>query len=387
MMELTENKKEKGIWKLPKNVRQIGEPGSSTRILIEDYAYTYLHQMAEQNLTCMKTAVLLGNAEDGRICIQAAVEADMGQDQKKWFTNEQWRDVFAEVQQWFSGLEVVGWFLSNPGFPVQLTEELRTLHEKHFPSDKHVLFLMDVMENDADFFIKSDVGLTAAPGYYIYYEKNDTMQAYMSEQRGGAGIEPEGILRDRAAAKFRSVMMEKKEQNSQKKMLTFLYTASTFLVLVILVIGVTMMNNYDRMTNMETAIHQISQNQDTLEQQATEENQEALANQEAAGIAAEELGDARSDEDAAEAAGDDGEGTAEEAAGENTEENPTEDPENTSSGENATEPQSYEVRKGDTLLGICRNWYGDETKVGEICALNGLDDGDHIYAGQILLLP
>ena len=169
-MELTENKKEKGIWKLPKNVRQIGEPGSSTRILIEDYAYTYLHQMAEQNLTCMKTAVLLGNAEDGRICIQAAVEADMGQDQKKWFTNEQWRDVFAEVQQWFSGLEVVGWFLSNPGFPVQLTEELRTLHEKHFPSDKHVLFLMDVMENDADFFIKSDVGLTAAPGYYIYYE-------------------------------------------------------------------------------------------------------------------------------------------------------------------------------------------------------------------------
>lgn len=51
MMELTENKKEKGIWKLPKNVRQIGEPGSSTRILIEDYAYTYLHQDGEQNLT------------------------------------------------------------------------------------------------------------------------------------------------------------------------------------------------------------------------------------------------------------------------------------------------------------------------------------------------
>ena len=178
--------------------------------------------------------------------------------------------------------------------------------------------------------------------------------------------------------------MEKKEQNSQKKMLTFLYTASTFLVLVILVIGVTMMNNYDRMTNMETAIHQISQ---TLDQESTEQNQEALANQEAAGIAAEELGDARNNEDAAEAAGDDGEGTAEETAGEDTEEDLTEDPENTSSGENATEPQSYEVRKGDTLLDVCRNWYGDETKVGEICALNGLDDGDHIYAGQILLLP
>lgn len=387
MMELTERKKEKDTWKLPKNVRQIGEPGSSARILIEDYAYTYLHQMAEQNLTCMKTAVLLGSAEDGRICIQAAVEADMGQDQKKWFTNEQWRDVFSEVQQWFSGLEVVGWFLSNPGFPVQLTEDVRVLHEKHFPSDKYVLFLMDVMENDADFFIKSDMGLVAAPGYYIYYEKNDAMQAYMSEQRGGAGIEPEGILRDRAAAKFRSVMMEKKEQNSQKKMLAFLYTACTFLVLVILVIGVTMMNNYDRMTNMETAIHQISQtldqeneDQDMLEQQAEEENQEALERQEAASIAAEELSDARSNEDAAEAAGD--ESSSEDAA-----DDATEDTDDTSSEETVAEPQSYEVRKGDTLLGICRERYGDETKVGEICALNGLDDGDHIYAGQILLLP
>lgn len=35
----------------PKNIRQIGEPGAGRKILIEDYVYTYLRQLAEDDLT------------------------------------------------------------------------------------------------------------------------------------------------------------------------------------------------------------------------------------------------------------------------------------------------------------------------------------------------
>ena len=34
---------------MPKNMRQIGEPGTGIRILVEDYAYTYLCQLAREN--------------------------------------------------------------------------------------------------------------------------------------------------------------------------------------------------------------------------------------------------------------------------------------------------------------------------------------------------
>ena len=47
----------------PKNIRQIGEPGAGRKILIEDYVYTYLRQLAEDDLTCMKTAILVGYPE------------------------------------------------------------------------------------------------------------------------------------------------------------------------------------------------------------------------------------------------------------------------------------------------------------------------------------
>ena len=64
MMDLVERKDTKTERKLPKNIRQIGEPGTGTKVFIEDYAYTYLHQLAEENLTSMKTAVLVGDAKE-----------------------------------------------------------------------------------------------------------------------------------------------------------------------------------------------------------------------------------------------------------------------------------------------------------------------------------
>lgn len=385
-MELMERKGTEEEWKLPKNIRQVGEPGQGTRVLIEDYAYTYLHQLAEENLTCMKTAVLVGRAENAkRIYIQGAFEMDMGQGQESWFSNEHWRDIFQTVRNWFEGMEVVGWFLTNPGFPPVLTETLKSLHNRHFPGEQYVFFQMDVMENEEVFYQRGNKSLAPLGGYYIYYEKNDKMQAYMSGRRGGAGIEPEGILKDKAATRFRNVMQEKREQSAQKRMLAFLYTASTFLVMVILVIGVTMINNYDRMANMENAIHRISESLDEsgeeesdIAQAAEAENQQALQQPQESGDTQEE------GESGTPSSG------SQEESDESSDDEPQDEPEpqiQEAVSQAVKEPERYQVKAGDTLLDICRSRYGDENMVGEICRLNGLDDGDVIYVGQTIVLP
>lgn len=392
MMELMERKGTQREETLPKNIRQIGEPGQGVKILIEDYAYTYLHQLAKDNLTCMKTAVLVGQArEPDRIYIQGALEIDMGQEQGKWFSNENWRDIFQSVGEWFDGLELVGWFLANPGFPTVLTEELKSLHSRHFPGNQYVFFQMDVLENEEVFYQRGENGLAPLCGYYIYYEKNDRMQAYMSQKRGGVGIEPEGILKDQAAIRFRNVMQEKKEQSAQKKTLAFLYTACTFLVMVVLVIGVTMINNYDRMANMENAIHQISESLDEpgeeLAAAVEEENQQALGTEDQP---AETLADKEqlTEEQPGETAGEEPSMQEEEPV--QTAEQPeesAEEPVQEVLSQAVREPESYQVQVGDTLLGICRTRYGSEDMVEEICELNGLEDGDKIYVGQTIVLP
>lgn len=390
MMELTERKGAEDANRLPKNIRQIGEPGQGMKVLIEDYAYTYLHQLAEENLTCMKTAVLVGRAESQeKVYIRGALEVEMGQEQKKWFSNDHWRNIFQDIQKYFEGMDVIGWFLANPGFPPVLTEELRSMHGRHFPGNQYVFFQMDVLENEEVIYQKGENGLSPLCGYYIYYEKNEQMQAYMSQQRGGIGIEPEGILRDRAAMRFRNVMQEKKEQNEQKKTMAFLYTACTFLVMVVLVIGVTMINNYDRMSNMEHAIHQISQSLDEteeLEQAALEENQQALE------TGTEPVQTEETEEDSSEEQPEEVSAEEEQSVEEQPEEKPAEEEQpmeevQEAVSENVQEPLQYQVKEGDTLLDICRKRYGDEQMLEEICERNGLDDSDKIYVGQTIELP
>ncbi len=401
-MERIEDKDARERWKLPKNVRQIGEPGTGMKILIEDYVYTFLHQMAESNLTCMKTAVLLGRVEKGAaVYIQGAVETDMGQEIRDWFSHEAWREIFQDIKSWFEGEEVVGWYMANPGFPPVLTEELKSLHMRNFSGEDHVFFQTDVLDREEVFYICKDRGLAPACGYYIYYEKNSPMQEYMSFKKGGASIEPEGVQRDRTAARFRNVMQEKREQNTQRKMLALLYTSCMFLVLVILVIGVTLVNNYDRMANMENALHQISESLEGEEvpEDAGEVSVEAAMEEENRLAAAETKEEEKAPEETPEEPV--GEETPEEPVGEETPEAPAEEPEPVQTAEEpeapeetkevisqeVREPERYQVQVGDTLLEICRLRYGNDGMVREICELNGLEDGDKIYVGETILLP
>lgn len=50
-------------------------------------------------------------------------------------------------------------------------------------------------------------------------------------------------------------------------------------------------------------------------------------------------------------------------------------------------PVSYVVKKGDSLAGIARKFYGDVSMVKEICNVNQIQDPDQIQPGQNILLP
>ncbi len=59
--------------------------------------------------------------------------------------------------------------------------------------------------------------------------------------------------------------------------------------------------------------------------------------------------------------------------------------ENTASEEKGS--QEYLIKQGDNLLRILRSYYGDESKLAEICDINNIVDPDNIQVGQTILLP
>ena len=48
---------------------------------------------------------------------------------------------------------------------------------------------------------------------------------------------------------------------------------------------------------------------------------------------------------------------------------------------------SYTIKAGDTLADICTAYYGDISRLEEICELNHIADGNVVIPGQKIVLP
>ncbi len=414
-----ENGKEAGVGKrleLPKNIRQIGEPEENRKIYIEDYVVTYLKKIAKEAALNSRVAVLLGNSEwmDGipYLFIRSAVALKNLEIYGEGvpFTDEVWAEVYGAIKEYFAEQDVLGWFLSIPGYPMDLDPGLVKTHINHFGGVDKVLMVAEPMDGEEDFFAYENGRLARQRGYYIFYERNESMQRYMVETGDGESIEAKEEFEDRAARNFRTLVREKKDLSGQKRVMTFLYTASTFLVMVVLVIGITLINNYEKMEGLEMTLTEISQSLENQEGQVEPdtENQEGDQNQQL--VAAMEKENIEAQEEIIEEPEEPERPEESEEPEEPEEPVETEKQEEMVSQEEQVEepkeqemepesaevaisqnvvsvPESYTVQKGDTLLKISRKIYGKDNKIDEICSLNGIKDINHILVGQKLLLP
>ena len=379
---------------LPKNVRQIGEPEDKRKIYIEDYVVTYLRKFAREEMLNSRGAILLGHSEwmDGipYLFIKSAIAlkgVNCGREGIP-FTDEGWAEIYGAIKEYFADQDILGWFLSMPGYPMDLDARLLKTHVNYFGGVDKILMIEEPVEGEEDFFAYENGKLTRQRGYCIFYERNEAMQRYMVEMGDGEGVDENEEFDDRATRTFRTLIQDKKDTSNQKRVMTFLYTASTFLVMVVLVIGITLINNYEKMEGLEMALSEISQSLEKQEGQAGEIYVQGSTDPELADAVTAENAQAAGEETAS--SPEEEAGQPEEQTEEQPEEQPEEEPEETQEAVSQSVeeiPDVYVVQKGDTLLSISRKIYGRDDKIREICSLNGIWDSNHILVGQKLLLP
>ena len=168
------------------------------------------------------------------------------------------------------------------------------------------------------------------------------------------------MVEDRAAKDFRSTVKEKMEYREQRQNSRFVYAMSILLVVVVLAIGISTMNNFDKMESVQNTLETLSL---------------ALSSSEGSGQA--EAKEKRY-QDGVLIDGETGEETAVTAGTV---------PETSTIQEELGNDDFYIVQKGDTLDTISVKLYGDTGHVEAICKMNGLSDGNLIFIGQKLLLP
>ena len=442
---------------LPKNVRQVGEIQRDRRIYIEDYVVTYIRQKIEENKNLGCVLILTGRKEyvqdtlylfaDGAFLVEYE---QVGKDYV--FSDRVWETVYEQVKEYFSGGEIVGWLLYDD----DLTEErLLKAQKKNFPSEDMLLIKREAYEEDCTCYLYRGGSLDELPGYFVYYEKNEAMQEFLVKnyQNAARAAEEEQAIRkkEEPVVNFRKRMQKNREPRKQAGGTHgILYVAGSFLLLLVILTGITMVNNYDKMQQLETAADlagtpqaggdaqqtsaAVANGRDGTEKdgqsgsagQADGTGSQARVEEAPAGVtpltdtastgssvengsgqnsqgqaadgaassgaeseSSQNSGEIGMENENREAGQDDG------SAGAQSDSKTSDQDADATGGQTQDEtapastnvPVQYTVQPGDTLLAISKRVYGTDQMVGKICAANGINDGDKILAGQKILLP
>ena len=361
----------------PKNIKQIGEVSSDKKIYIEDYAFTYINSIAYNNPSDSQAGVLLGeNQTDGDekcVFIKGIIKAKLGTEVEEigvYFNESVWNGIYSDVEKYFPDLSVVGWFAAIPEVTPERMMKLKKIHLDNFAGTMKTFYLIDTVEKEENFYLYENGELKKQKGYVCFYERNYEMQEYMLERRERKSSEdgPDKVMKS-----IRNIIREKEELHEQKKNARFMYGVSTFMVIVILVIGINLMNNYQKMKKFDKSISslivQMSGN-DTATQEEV-----VPVNKLEGGVYPTEA-----------------ETTSQTAvtsvvSTENVTVTAAQPVEEQTVAATANEVKTYTVKAGDTIMGICKKYYGDTSKCNEVIAYNNIKDENFLYIGQQIKLP
>lgn len=359
---------------LPKNIQQMGCTDGGTKIYLEDYSATWIRRilMMDEN----KHGILLGrrktDARQTYLFIEAVLMVDALEMDKQWKYN--WNAIYEMMQKYFyeegqEKIEVLGWAMPIEDYGKLDLDWLETMHKSNFDGNKTLAFTIDRQENREQFYILENNRFHSMGGYYIYYEKNKAMQNYVLECQPGPCVETESFSKGNGET-YRSHLLRQKEVMKKRYSVSVLYAASTFLVMLVMVLGITMMNNYEKIHNMEGLLDELSQS--VLNGEARAEND---VSQPAAELVASELTHAGEVTPISENAV---EGEAVQAMSSSVVQSHV-----MSEGGR----KRYVIQPGDTLAAISIEMYNTDQMVEKICDYNGIEDGNQIVAGDVLLLP
>ncbi len=399
------------FFRIPNNIRQIGEIQGNQKIYIEDYAYTYLCRIASEDSTKGRAAILLGQAnwKDGKtyLFIKSAVALhDIEVSEEHFaFTKDVWKQIYEENKKFFPNQEIVGWFLSLPGCSMELHEGICKTHLNHFGGNEKVLMVIEPLEKEEAFYRYEEGKLARQEGFYVYYEKNEPMQNFLIEQNKYAKEKSEKVA-DEAVKTFRKKVEEKTKGKRRGKIVPLFRAASASVAAAMLIAGVLYLNQYEKLKKTDSVADKTKiekkkaetvvsnpMNDSENAEKTEASNEEALKGEtqtktESDSVSGSIDGDDKSKQANAGAEGEKQSETAkqEQQAGNTNSENSGSTSTAQTTGSNSLH-ETYTVREGDTITSISRAHYGTTSKIKEICELNGISAEEFIFPGQKILLP
>ncbi|MGL4345246.1 MAG: LysM peptidoglycan-binding domain-containing protein [Cellulosilyticaceae bacterium] len=395
------------------SVRPVGDTQCEYGVYLEDYAYTYTYQYAATDLGCEHSGILLGeyykDTKEMIICGMMPIPKSLLEDESDWISEQAIKSLMSQKEKYFPTTKVLGWFHMQPGYGTMLTMKEVKIQRDLFDQEGTVLLLIDPINKIETFYAYEGDTLKEQTGYFLYYDKNPSMQQYMLDNPFFEAAKEE--VDDSAVYQFREIGKIRKKEYQQRKRTNFTVVAASLAILALGAVVIKMADQSQKLKNFES---QLAAGQSVQASSGQVENEGNGLNEEEVQFIV------NGTEGQEQAAGAENETSGEETTGvklvDNTKPNltpnqtPVEEveevedaPEEAEAPVQAADKETevvaeetdvededyitYKVQEGDTLRKISYDHYETEKRAREIITLNELENGDQIYVGQTLKLP
>lgn len=400
------------IGKGAKNKKQIGRIGKGDKIYIEDYAVTYLNQIAKNKETRNGFAGLFGTCREvegvKEYYIYAAVYQETPVTCEGGIPRETVQKIMRLRGDLFGEYYFLGWALIYSESKGTMWESCYRSRMESLMGKPELLLTIKCRSCEEHFYLYPTEMPKQTEGYFIFYEQNDAMQNFLIDWHSDTHTDKCDGQGDHVAVSCRNYYKEKKARQLRSRIAGAAVAAITILMLFGAGTSVFHLNDYDKIKEVGQAMETINSGEETTEEvmvpveweripdsrgvtsELPEESGQEVETVEAEAEMMPELEPEEPEKELLEEEPAVKELVEEEILVEEpvSEEIITEEPEE-SLQEVIFTPEyiTYEVSEGDTLYGICVQFYGNLHRAEEICELNEIDDMDNILYGEKILLP
>ncbi len=389
--EESKTEEQESCFQIPVNIRQIGESKGPQKIYMEDYAYTFLKKISRQEKEG-QIAILLGEHHylqgTTYLFIKSALQIKNMEVSSEHldFSDRIWGQVNEASEKYFPNQEILGWFLSIPGFSMQLNEMMIKTHLDYFAGNEKILFVVEPGEWDEAFYIFENGTMNRQSGYYIYYEKNEPMQNYMIEMNQNKSIEETENIPDRAVVNFRKTIQSNQNTEEAPKPEKKNWAIGAYVALAFLAVGVAV---YSRSENLQRMVLSAFERESDEQDQLVSASPQGTNPSESPSLTPTQNPNHSSflDDENQQNGGENVGNETQNQGGPNMNIDQQEKNPSDSQQTDVSSLQEYIIKKGDTLTSISVAHYGNAEMIEEICRINNISEENFILVGQKILLP
>ena len=168
--------------RIPRSVRQIGNPESSCRIYLEDYAGSYIRKLETPGPEGLRAGILYGkklqqDGIPGYYVFGAAQMQGVWSEGRLRFGQRVWKQGESIRQEYFPAMEIIGWFLKGEESFLPSMSLIQKTQDTFFAEVGELVLVCNGWEDI--FYRKGESLLYCVQGHFLFYQQNTAMQDYI----------------------------------------------------------------------------------------------------------------------------------------------------------------------------------------------------------------